>query len=202
MARHQLSDDLRPVQPLRRRYSPVGRWSTTACLAALAVLVVVYIDTTRVWEAAGAARVLQEVFGIAAEPVPGQPGIFLPSDLPWMLSVTLDCAGALIVAPFLAIAALFALTGRFSAVRMIAGSALACAVVIVTNLFRIAIIGWALTTKGSDGYAWWHTVGGSVMSVAGVAVALLILWRVALAEPRASRTRRTGTHTRKTGVGA
>lgn len=180
-----------PVQPRRHLVSPAGRWTMGGVLIAVAALTMVFIDTTRTWEAVASAWILDTIVGLSAFAVAGEPEIFLLADPPWILTISLGCAVGFIVAPFLAIAAVLSTSGRFAPTRMIAGILLACVVVVIINQVRVVSIGWALVEHGAGGYGWMHTVGGSLMSLVGIAVALLVLWRVGMTGPRRSRRGRT-----------
>ncbi|MFI2705810.1 exosortase/archaeosortase family protein [Cellulosimicrobium composti] len=192
MSEERTSPTVLPTKLVADRVPALARWGLAAAFLLMGVAALVVVEQTRVWEASASAWVLNTMFAVDAEAIPGQPDIFIMGDLPWILRVTMECAVVLIIVPFLGIAAALAASGRFRPGRMVLGVVLASVVVIAVNQLRIAVIGWALARAGGDGYSWWHTIGGSVMTLVGIAGALLILWVVAIRVPRGRRDREDG----------
>jgi exosortase/archaeosortase family protein len=97
------------------------------------------------------------------------------------LTITPECTVALIAGPLLLLAALLASTRRLDPGRVLGGAALAVAVVMVTNLTRIALIVVAFNDWGNGGFWWAHVLLGSVVTtlgtVAGVGVLLFHVFR-------------------------
>ncbi|MFE6233596.1 hypothetical protein [Cellulosimicrobium sp. NPDC057862] len=166
-----------------RRQGRILRAPLGIALVVLAGWVVTNLGLTQTWEAHATARLLHGPLGQDVWALDGRPVIRL-ADTVFDLHVTVECAGGLVVAPFLVLGGVLLLSRRFSVARLLVGTSLACLVVLAVNQMRLALIGYALIRWGAAGYGWSHTVVGSVLTLLGVAVALVVLWMVALRGPR------------------
>ncbi len=101
------------------------------------------------------------------------------------LTITGECSAAFIAGPLLVLAGLFAAAGRLHLGRVTAAGLLAAGVAVLTNLARLGMIGFATYTWGPHvGFEWSHVVFGSLLTVAGTLVALVLFGKVALGTRR------------------
>lgn len=103
------------------------------------------------------------------------------------LRITAGCSSALLIFPLLLLGAGFMLGGRSTVPRILAGTVVGAAVLVVTNQLRLCLIAWASQSWGLDGFGWSHTVFGSVLSLVGVGASVTALYLIAMQrrEPRA-----------------
>jgi exosortase/archaeosortase family protein len=102
----------------------------------------------------------------------------LGSARPLGLTMTPECTSAFLLVPLIVVGALLIGLRPRIAGRVVASLAVAAVVLIVVNQVRIltmaALVGWLGTDRG---YYWGHTMVGSVVSVFGGAIALvLFVW--------------------------
>lgn len=107
---------------------------------------------------------------------------------PLGLQMTPECTSAFLVIPLVLVAAaLIALRPRIAR-RVLGSLALAAVVLIVVNQLRIlalaGLVGWLGTDRG---YYWGHTMIGSLVSVIGGAIALVLFVWLATRPPKAER---------------
>jgi len=89
------------------------------------------------------------------------------------LQVTLGCSSDLLLAPILLFTGLLLLVGRSSALRVLLAASVAAAVVVLVNTLRLVLIALLVDWWGVEtGFGWGHTLFGSVLTLAGMAVAL------------------------------
>jgi exosortase/archaeosortase family protein len=102
----------------------------------------------------------------------------LGSARPLGLTMTPECTSAFLLVPLIVVGALLIGLRPRIANRVVLSLGVAAAVLIVVNQVRIltmaALVGWLGTDRG---YYWGHTMVGSVVSVFGGAIALvLFVW--------------------------
>jgi len=89
------------------------------------------------------------------------------------LQVTLGCSSDLLLAPVLLFTGLLLLFGRSSAPRVLLAASVAAAVVVLVNTLRLVLIAVLVDWWGVEtGFGWGHTLFGSMLTLAGMAVAL------------------------------
>jgi len=89
------------------------------------------------------------------------------------LQVTLGCSSDLLLAPVLLFTGLLLLFGHSSASRVLLAASVAAAVVVLVNTLRLILIALLVDWWGVEtGFGWGHTLFGSVLTLAGMAVAL------------------------------
>jgi exosortase/archaeosortase family protein len=112
--------------------------------------------------------------------VAGQQTVYfgLGSASPLGLTMTPECTSAFLLVPLIAVAAVLIALRPGIARRVLVSLGVAALILIVVNQLRIltlaALVGWLGT---NDGYYWGHTMVGSLVSVFGGAIALvLFVW--------------------------
>lgn len=113
----------------------------------------------------------------------------LGSSNPLGLTMTPECTSAFLLVPLVGVAAgLVALRPRITG-RVLVSLGIAALILIAVNQFRIltlaALVGWLGTNTG---YYWGHTLIGSLVSVFGGAVALVLFVWLATRNPRSRRS--------------
>lgn len=162
-------------------------------VGALIALAVVLVVGHRAYQTAeiGLAGIVLGVFtpgGVYV--VAGRQAVYfgLGTTHPLGLQMTPECTSAFLVIPLLLVgAALIALRPRISR-RVLFSLAVATVVLIVVNQLRIlalaGLVGWLGTDRG---YYWGHTMIGSLVSVIGGAIALVLFVWLATRPPKAER---------------
>ncbi|WP_410578254.1 hypothetical protein [Amycolatopsis sp. lyj-108] len=171
----------------------IVRYSTVALLLTATVTAVVFNTVVRGWEAWVAGPVVSWVTAGGTEVNPEMAivyfGVGTPD--PQGLLVTPECTFVLLFAPLVLLAGVVLLSDRLPLTRTLAGLATGGLVLVAINEIRFGLIGWATQRFGPTGYAWTHSLVGSLLSLVGMALAfgifLLILRRAR------NTTRRTET---------
>jgi exosortase/archaeosortase family protein len=89
------------------------------------------------------------------------------------LQVTLGCSSDLLLAPVLLFTGVLLLFGQSSAPRVLLAASIAAAVVVLANTLRLVLIAVLVDWWGVEtGFGWGHTLFGSVLTLAGMALAL------------------------------
>jgi exosortase/archaeosortase family protein len=96
------------------------------------------------------------------------------------LRITAGCSSALLILPLFLVGAGFMASRRSTIARILAGTAIGAAVLVVTNQLRLCLIAWFAQEWGHDGFGWAHTVIGSLLSLVGVAASVAILLLLAM----------------------
>lgn len=167
------------------------RWLLATLYVAVAAWSVFALHTSRSIEGGASAWVMNHLFGMDVQHTPGNPTIVVHSQEPFILLISPECAVAYIVAPLLVVAALLTIARRFNPFRIALATAISTAVVVAVNQVRISAVGMAMANWGSEGYGWMHTVGGSVMTLLGIAGALTLLWLLGVRESKSQHRRRS-----------
>ncbi|WP_328618772.1 exosortase P [Actinokineospora pegani] len=110
----------------------------------------------------------------------------LGTDQPFGLRMSPECTSAFLVLPLVFVAAVMvALRPRITR-RVLGALAVAAFAVIVVNQLRILGLVGLIDWLGTDrGYYWGHTLLGSVVSVVGGAVALILFVYLSTRKPKA-----------------
>ncbi|WP_369228688.1 archaeosortase/exosortase family protein (plasmid) [Streptomyces sp. R39] len=96
------------------------------------------------------------------------------------LRITAGCSSAMLIIPLLLVGAGFMLSRRSTVARVLAGTAVGAALLVVTNQLRFGLIAWFSQEWGYEGFGWAHTVIGSLISLVGVALSVTVLLLVAM----------------------
>lgn len=165
--------------PASRRV-PLPTQAVVACLIALAVALVIWQRFYRTAEVVLAGGVLRLTTGHGVYVADARQTVYfgLGGDSPFGLRMTPECTSAFLVLPLLVVGAIMiALRPRITRQVLIALGVAALAVIVVNQLRVLTIVG-LVNWLGTDlGYYWGHTMLGSMVSVFGGAVALvLFVW--------------------------
>jgi exosortase/archaeosortase family protein len=154
-----------------------GRWVLGLAVAACGVFLMVQNGFVRSIDTEAAGWIIQWV---APGPIlvnAQQTTLYWLAGMPGMagLRITSECTSAFLVGPGLLLSGGALVTGRFSTVRVLLGTLAALAIVVLANWTRLGLIGWATSHWGlANGFAWSHTVVGSILVLIGVAAAILV----------------------------
>lgn len=96
------------------------------------------------------------------------------------LRITAGCSSAMLIIPLLLVGAGFMLSRRSTVARILAGTAVGAALLVLTNQLRFGLIASFSQKWGYEGFGWAHTVVGSLVSLVGVAVSVTVLLLVAM----------------------
>ncbi|OOC05195.1 exosortase/archaeosortase family protein [Amycolatopsis azurea DSM 43854] len=112
----------------------------------------------------------------------------LSGDTPLGLRMTPECSSAFMLLPLLLVTAVMLYFRPRNAKRLFVSLAISAAVVILVNQMRVlAIVGLVHVMGIDEGYYWGHTLLGSMVSVLGGAVALVLFVWLGTRKPRAER---------------
>ncbi|TDP96551.1 exosortase P [Labedaea rhizosphaerae] len=165
--------------PAPRRVPPATK-ALVAGLIALAAALVFWQRLYRTAEVVLAGGVLRLTTGHGVYVADTRQTVYfgLGGDHPFGLKMTPECTSAFLVLPLLVVGAIMiALRPRITRQVLIALGVAALAVIVVNQLRVLTIVG-LVNWLGTDlGYYWGHTMLGSMVSVFGGAVALvLFVW--------------------------
>jgi exosortase/archaeosortase family protein len=114
----------------------------------------------------------------------------LGSASPLGLTMTPECTSAFLLVPLVVVSAVLVALRPAIARRVLGSLGLATVILVVVNQLRImtlaGLVGWLGTDRG---YYWGHTMIGSLVSVFGGAIALVLFVWLATRGPRAERRR-------------
>ncbi|MEU6640946.1 exosortase P [Saccharomonospora sp. NPDC046836] len=114
----------------------------------------------------------------------------LSGDNPLGLRMTPECSSVFLLIPLLLVTAAMLWFRPQNALRLAVTLAISAVAVILVNQLRIlAIVGLVNWLGVSRGYYWGHTLLGSLVSVIGGAVALVLFVWLATRKPKAKATR-------------
>lgn len=168
------------TMPAPTRLIRLRRISLAAAFAGTAVAAVVFNAAVR------AAEV--QITGVAVAPITDGLTTVAPkfaalwwglgTDRAFGIRVAPECSAAFIIAPLLLVAAAFALLGgRHTARRLVGAAAVTVALVVAVNSLRLVAIAWSTWQWGDSGFRWSHSVGGSLLSTIGFALAMVgFIW--------------------------
>jgi exosortase/archaeosortase family protein len=110
----------------------------------------------------------------------------LGSANPLGLTMTPECTSAFLLVPLVVVAAVLVVLRPGIARRVLASLGIAGLVLVAVNQLRILTLAGLVSRLGTnDGYYWGHTMVGSLVSVFGGAVALVLFVWLATKPPRA-----------------
>ena len=161
---------LQPVNPLTRPMRVV-----VAALLLLVVGAAVYWNSTyRAFEATLAALTLSPFADGTGSS--GTTFFLQRPDGMIGLVITAECTALILIAPLIVLAAVILVITRASWGRVFAGTAAMWIIVTIVNEIRLAFIGFASDTWGTDiGYPLSHTYIGSVIGILGFVAGLAAL---------------------------
>jgi exosortase/archaeosortase family protein len=165
------------MSPSRR----APRLGAGGLFVALGILVLAFNGRIRAVETRLSAHLAAVVTGTRTAAVPGTHTFYwLVGTLHMIgLLITSDCTSAILIGPLLFVAGFLSLGGRVPLSRLVPGAALAAAVLFAVNLLRLAAITWATYHFGMAGFTWSHTLLGSVLTLAALVGALVVLGSMA-----------------------
>lgn len=173
------------------RWAAVGPKMVAAVLAVTAAGLVVFHGIYRTAEILLAGVVVRAATSSGVEVVGARQTIYfgLGSPIPFGLRMTPECTSAFLLVPLLLVGAVMVMLRPAVTRRVAVALLIAAAVVIAVNQLRVltlvGLINWLGTERG---YYWGHTFFGSMVSVFGGALALvLFVWL----STRSSKTERT-----------
>ncbi|WP_414937060.1 exosortase P [Amycolatopsis sp. cmx-11-51] len=112
----------------------------------------------------------------------------LSSDTPLGLRMTPECSSAFMLLPLLLVTAVMLYFRPKNAKRLFCSLAISAIAVVLVNQMRVlAIVGLVNMMGIDEGYYWGHTLLGSMVSVIGGAVALVLFVWLSTRRPRAER---------------
>ncbi|WP_035849777.1 exosortase/archaeosortase family protein [Kitasatospora azatica] len=93
------------------------------------------------------------------------------------LRITAECTAAVVIAPFLLMAGGIITFGKFRISRVLAGVAVAAAILFGVNQLRLVVIAFATHEWGLlRGYGWSHLLVGSLITSFGAIVAIAVFF--------------------------
>lgn len=172
------------------RSSALSRRLLIGCLLALAAVLVIAHRAYQTVEISLSGLLLHVFTSTGVYVAAGQQTVYfgLGSARPLGLTMTPECTSAFLLIPLVLVSAV--LVGLRPAIgrRVLGSLALAAVVLVVVNQVRImtlaALVGWLGTDRG---YYWGHTMIGSLVSVFGGAIALVLFVWLATRRPRSER---------------
>ena len=189
-----MSSSTQPLAP-RRALDP-RRLALALTLLGTAAATVAFSHGLRVQEARLAAPLVDTVTGRRALSVPDQPEIMAGLGTTWatMLHVSVMCSAAVLFVPVLVVAAAIAPARQINPVRLVAALAACGLAILATNTLRIIAIAASMEHWGpSRGYVLAHDSLGSLISLIGVGIGLLLFVRLTVGRiDRLSRIDRLG----------
>lgn len=185
-------------QPLEqhRAWTPYARAGLALLLLASACALTVVNTPPRVWEARLATPLITWATQTDALAVAGQPEILIGVGSSWsrVLEVSVMCSAAVLLVPVLVVGAVLALPRQIEPGRLLAALGVCAAAILATNTLRILVVALCMQRWGAGrGYVLAHDTLGTLISLVGVGVALLLFVRLTVGRlPRLTRTTRSG----------
>lgn len=167
-----------------------GRLAVLLALLAGAAALVLGLATVRGWESVLAAALLRPVGAVSASESAAITWFQFDAQRAVGLAITPECSVALVLAPVLVLAAMLAGRRWIPLYRVFGGLAAAGAFIVAGNVVRIGTIAAMIDEYGIGvGYDLGHTVVGSLVSLAFVAAAVVVLFRIAIGGSRRAAVR-------------
>ncbi|MFE5535455.1 exosortase/archaeosortase family protein [Streptomyces sp. NPDC056492] len=161
----------------RRRGSPL---QLVAAAALLACAVALCLGTHRAmeWETRLAARSVGLVMSTHTLLMPSGDVFYFDvgTGRDQGLRLTLACSVVLLLVPLLSISAVVLAAGRARMLRVLTATVCASAALVAVNQIRLLVIAEASRKWGDAGFGWAHSVAGSFIVLAGVAVVLIFFF--------------------------
>jgi exosortase/archaeosortase family protein len=149
-----------------------------------AALVVIHQAAFRDFEAWSVGGVAGHLLGVREVTNSGQPIIFttLPSHgaLTWVgVLVTAECTAVWLIGPFLLLAGLLAQGRQLKVRAVVVATVVTAAALLVVNIVRLSVIVDATHLWGvNNGFKWSHEVYGSLITIVGVCLSLVLYFRL------------------------
>ncbi|WP_436497032.1 exosortase P [Actinokineospora sp. HUAS TT18] len=177
-----------PVPPIRR--TTIGARFLVAALVAAAATLVVANRAFRTGEMVLVSGLIRLTSSSGVYVATERQSVYfgLGTDRPFGLQMSPECTSAFLLLPLVLVGAvMIALRPRIST-RVLIGLACAGAAVIAVNQLRVLGLVGLIDWLGTDrGYYWGHTLLGSMVSVVGGALALVLFVWLSTRKPRAER---------------
>lgn len=170
-----------------RRPAALPHRLIVALLLAVVIALVLGHNAYQSAEISLAGLVLRLVTSYGVYVTPSRQTVYfgLGSPNPLGLTMTPECTSAFLLMPLVVIGAVLVALRPRIAWRVLASLGVAGLVLIVVNQLRIlalaGLVGWLGT---NEGYYWGHTLAGSLVSVFGGAVALVLFVWLVTRQPR------------------
>lgn len=161
-----------------------------ALLLALAVGLVLGHDAYQSAEISLAGLLLHLCTSSGVYVVASQQTVYfgLGTGRPLGLTMTPECTSAFLLVPLIAVAAVLVALRPSIARRVLASLGVAALVLVVVNQLRMLTLAGLVAWLGTnDGYYWGHTMVGSLVSVFGGAIALVLFVWLATKRPRTAK---------------
>jgi len=161
-------------------------------LLAAAAALVCWHGAYRSLEVRLAALLIRAVTSSGVHTVPERQTVYfgLGTDYAIGLKITPECTSAFLVVPLLAVAAAMLWLRPRITRRVLIALGIGAAVLVLVNQFRVLTLVGLISNLGRHrGYYLGHTLLGSMVSVFGGAIALVIFVWLATRTPRAARAR-------------
>ena len=153
---------------------------TIAVLLAIAAGLVVFLNAYRTAEVllAGIIIGLASSYGTAVDTVNQVVYFNLGGQFPLGLKMTPECTSALLVLPLVVVAAVMIFLRPQIVRRVLTSLLIATVALVIVNQLRMLLLFGLVNWLGTDrGYYWGHTLLGSLVSIIGGAIALvLFVW--------------------------
>ena len=180
--------------PLARRGSRTDGVRLTVALAVVlaALLALAEQESYRVFEARLASRAVHGLLGYPVIPANAGPTFFFGyhsgGGTQYLgLGVSLACSSVLLVGPAALVTAVLAVVSTVKLSRLMLALAATAALVTLINLLRFVLIALLVDAWGPEsGFGWAHSFFGSLLTLAGLAGATYLYYRLAR-RPAAAR---------------
>lgn len=140
-----------------------------------------YQSNIRCIEAWVAAHWADMIPGVMSYALSGRPVFLLAGGSRAVgLVVSAECTVSLLMIPLLVWSLLLVAARRVNIAKLFAGLIVSLLLLTAVNQLRLITIGWAYFSMGRTGYEWSHTVVGSIISILGMILAVMVYIRIAL----------------------
>jgi exosortase/archaeosortase family protein len=168
-----------------------GRLVTSVLCCALAITAVKENFLFRSLEAGLASRVIATVTGRPAGAIPNTPTVWFTvgPHHEMGLQISQACTVVLMSTPFLVATAFLVWRRRSSTVRSVVACAVAVGMLVIVNQLRIlTIIMFVLHLGFGGGFYWGHTLVGSLITIVGGSLTLVVYGLIAIRRGTPART--------------
>jgi exosortase/archaeosortase family protein len=148
-------------------------------IVGVCVAAVLYEETVRTWEAAISARWLDPV--LPGSVTSWRTGYIISEspDGPLKFNITVECTCLVMIIPILVVCGGLLLQRSTRVSRVLLAMLVAVTGLIVVNQLRLGMLAWATQNWGIDpGYEVSHKLVGSILGIAGFALALLVAVKI------------------------
>lgn len=147
------------------------RWALAVILATLGVLAILFERAARSVEVILASDILPLVFASGATPAitDGEPSIAFGYGEHWYaIRITAECSIAFYAGAIAIAGAAIVLVPKIRIVRVLPAVLISMAVMVALNQVRFVGLTYALGAHGIEVFDWAHTIGGSILMMAGI----------------------------------